>query len=48
MRIGVRLSVRLLDLPTLIEVRQETAGDKGQAVVALLRRTQEEKLKRRR
>jgi len=40
--------VRLLDLPTLIEVKQETGGDKDKAVLAILRRTLEETRKRRR
>jgi len=47
MRIGAGLNVRLLDLPTLIEIKQETGGDKDKAVLAILRRTLEEKRKRR-
>jgi len=37
--LGKRLTVRVLDLPTLIEVKEETAGDKDKAVLAVLRRT---------
>ncbi len=36
------LKVRLLDLDTLIELKQETARDKDKAVLAILRRTLEE------
>jgi hypothetical protein len=43
MRIGPRLTVRLLDLPTLIEIKQETAGEKDKAVLPILRSTLEEK-----
>jgi len=39
------LKVRVLDLPTLIKVKEETAGDKDRAVLAILRRTLEEKSK---
>lgn len=46
-RIGSRLTVRALDLPTLIDVKQETAGEKDKAVLPILRRTLEEKLRRR-
>jgi predicted nucleotidyltransferase len=41
-----RLKVRILDLPTLIELKQELARDKDQAVLGVLRRTLEEKAKR--
>ena len=37
--LGQRLTVRVLDLPTLIAVKEETAGDKDKAVLAILRRT---------
>ena len=47
MRIGERLTVRLLDLAALIEIKQETAGEKDKAVMPVLQRTLEEKLKRR-
>jgi hypothetical protein len=37
------LQVRLLDLATLIAVKEETGRDKDQATLAILRRTLEEK-----
>jgi hypothetical protein len=40
---GVRL--RLLDLPTLIQIKEETARDRDKAVLPILRRTLEEKQK---
>ena len=43
MRIGHRLTVRLLDLPTLIETKQETGEEKDRAVLPILRSTLEEK-----
>jgi hypothetical protein len=39
MEIGDGLKVRLLDLETLIQTKQETAGEKDLAVLAALRRT---------
>ena len=42
MRVGRNLRVRVLDLDALIEVKQETAGEKDQAVLAILRRTRDE------
>jgi hypothetical protein len=43
MRVGKGLTVRLLDLATLIETKQETAGEKDHAVLAVLRRLLEQK-----
>ncbi len=43
MRVGENLTVRLLDLATLIETKQETAGEKDRAALAVLRRVLEEK-----
>jgi hypothetical protein len=43
MQIGRGLKVRLLSLAKLIEVKQETAGDKDRAVMGILRRTLEQK-----
>jgi len=37
--------VRILDLETLIEVKKETASDKDKAIISILQRTLEEKLK---
>lgn len=42
LRIDDNLTVRLLDLETLIQVKQETAGEKDVAVLAILRRIQDE------
>ncbi|HXG09438.1 MAG TPA: hypothetical protein VNK04_06585 [Gemmataceae bacterium] len=42
-QVGEDLKVRLLDLRTLIALKEETARDKDQAVLAVLRRTLEEK-----
>ncbi len=44
--VGGDLKVKVLNLPTLIQVKEETAGDKDRAVLAILRRTLEEKSKR--
>jgi len=41
---GLRL--RMLDLGALIEVKKETMSDKDKAVIPILQRTLEEKLKR--
>lgn len=41
--VGEGLSVRLLDLPALIRVKEETAQEKDKAQLAVLRRTLEEK-----
>ena len=38
MELGGGLRVRLLDMQTLIETKQETAGEKDLAVLAILRR----------
>jgi hypothetical protein len=43
MQIGEGLTVRVLDLETLIQTKQETAGEKDLAVLAILRRVVEEK-----
>lgn len=40
------LKLHLLNLERLIEVKEETAQDKDRAVLPILRRTLEEKLKR--
>jgi hypothetical protein len=45
MKVGSGLTVRLLDLQTLIEIKEETARDKDKAVLAVLGRTLEEKSK---
>lgn len=37
--------VRILDLETLIEVKKETVSDKDKAIISILQRTLEEKLK---
>jgi len=42
-QLGKRLAIRVLDLPTLIEVKEETAGEKDRAVLAVLRHTLAEK-----
>jgi hypothetical protein len=45
MAVGAGLSVRVLDLATLIKIKEGLARDKDLAVLAVLRRTLEEKLK---
>ena len=45
MEVGAGVTIRLLDLETLIKVKKETARDKDKAVLAILRRTLEEKSK---
>ncbi len=45
LRIGSGIAVRVLDLPALIRVKQETASEKDRAVLPILRRTLEEKLR---
>jgi predicted nucleotidyltransferase len=45
LEIGAGLSVRVLRLAALIKVKEETAAEKDQAVLAILRRTLEEKAK---
>jgi predicted nucleotidyltransferase len=45
MEIGSGLTIHLLDLQTLIKIKKETARDKDKAVLAILRRTLEEKSK---
>jgi len=46
MEIGTGLSVRLLDLETLIRTKEETGGEKDRAVLAILRRVLEERRRR--
>jgi hypothetical protein len=46
LEVGDDLKVRVLDLETLITVKQETAGEKDVAMLPILRRTLEEKQKR--
>lgn len=43
MNVGSGLKVRVLNLRNLIQVKEETAGEKDKAVLPLLRRTLEEK-----
>jgi hypothetical protein len=45
MDLGGGLRVRLLDLPTLIELKEEAGRDKDKAVLPVLRRTLEEQQK---
>ncbi|HVN77869.1 MAG TPA: hypothetical protein VMW38_02630 [Terriglobia bacterium] len=45
MVVGSSLTIHLLDLETLIKVKEETARDKDKAVLAILRCTLEEKSK---
>ena len=45
MEVGGGLAIHVLDLETLIKVKEETARDKDKAVLAVLRRTLEEKSK---
>jgi len=45
-RIGAGAEVAVLDLATLIQVKEETAGEKDRAVLPLLRRTLKEKSQR--
>jgi predicted nucleotidyltransferase len=44
--IGEGLRIRVLDLETLIAIKEELGGEKDQAVLPILRRTLEEKRKR--
>ncbi|MGH9407760.1 MAG: hypothetical protein ACRD3D_18210 [Terriglobia bacterium] len=46
MEIGSGLQVQVLDLSTVIETKEETAHEKDTAVLAILRRTLEEKKRR--
>ncbi len=46
MNIGQNLSIRVLNLETLIAIKEELAGEKDLAVLPILRRTLEEKNKR--
>ena len=39
------LVVRVLDLPAVIKTKEETGGEKHKAVLAILRRTLQEKVK---
>ena len=43
--VGEGLRVRVLDLASLIKIKEETAREKDKAVLAVLRRTLEEKSK---
>ncbi len=43
MQVGRGLRVQVLGLKKLIEIKEETAGDKDRAVLPLLRRTLEQK-----
>ena len=45
MEVTSGLTVRVLNLPTLIKTKEETAGEKDRAVLPTLRRTLEEKSK---
>ena len=45
MQVGSGLNVRVLSLPALIAVNEETAHEKDRAVLAILRRTLEERSK---
>ena len=45
MQVGGGVTIHVLDLETLIKVKEETARDKDIAVLAVLRRTLEEKSK---
>jgi hypothetical protein len=45
MKVGTRLSVRVLDLEMLVKVKQEVGRAKDRAVLAVLQRTLEEKSK---
>ncbi|MEK7408096.1 MAG: hypothetical protein AAB225_23740, partial [Acidobacteriota bacterium] len=42
MRAGAGVRIRVLDLATLIQVKEETAGEKDRAILPILRRTLEE------
>lgn len=44
-QVGSGLNVRVLDLPALIAVKEETAHEEDRAVLAILRRTLEERSK---
>ncbi len=46
MAVGKDLKVRVLNLEALIAVKEETAGEKDKAVLAVLKRTLEEKSRR--
>ena len=46
MDISAGLRIRVLDLETLIAVKEELGGEKDRAVLPILRRTLEEKRKR--
>jgi hypothetical protein len=46
LNIGEGLRIRVLDLETLIAIKDELAGEKDRAVLPILRRTLEEKRKR--
>ena len=46
LEISEKLSIRVLDLETLIAIKEELAGEKDRVVLPILRRTLEEKRKR--
>lgn len=48
MEVGGGVVVRVLDLPSLIQVKEQTGGEKDRAALATLRRTLEESRKRER
>jgi len=43
MEVAADVNVRVLDLETLIQTKEETAGEKDKAILPVLRRTLEEK-----
>ncbi len=43
MEVAADVKVRVLDLETLIQTKEETAGEKDKAILPVLRRTLEEK-----
>jgi hypothetical protein len=46
MDIGEKLRIRVLDLETIIGIKEELGGEKDRAVLPILRRTLDEKRKR--
>ncbi len=45
MKVGDELRIRVLDLETLIQIKEEIAGEKDAAVLPILRQTLNEKLR---
>ena len=43
MEVAADVKVRVLDIETLIQTKEETAGEKDKAILPVLRRTLEEK-----